>query len=80
MEILIAYICLKINENGLLCCVISSFFKDIFILISSEKCNIKKKRGGALNGKNMVMIIFALLHVALLHVALLHEVKKFFLG
>ena len=47
MEILIAYICLKIFENASLICIILSFYSIFFVQVSSEKCDNKKiKRGG----------------------------------
>ena len=57
MKISIAYICLKVSENGSMHCII--ILLNIFVQICSEKCNIKKKKQGvggafwrgALNGE-----------------------------
>ena len=62
MEILIAYICLKIFENASLSCIILSFYSIFFVQVSSEKCDNKKQREGALfgrgalNGENTVSV------------------------
>ena len=57
MEIFIAFICLKVFENGSLCCIISSFYSIFLSKSLLKSVTIRKKEGeGAINGKNTVVI------------------------